>query len=135
MLRCVQAMAKMEPDPEVQDRLQRQLDYYLQESGPFSWGTIVRARDNTISVNWWDKYGGEVPELRKVAIKILGLTCSSSGCERNWSAFENLHTKKRNRLKQKKLNDIVFVQYNKKLHERFLNLQRNPAHEDPINLD
>ncbi|KAK1265567.1 hypothetical protein QJS04_geneDACA022438 [Acorus gramineus] len=45
MLRCVQAMAKMEPDPE--------------ESGPFSWGTIVRARDNTIPVNWWDKYGGE----------------------------------------------------------------------------
>ncbi|XLR61736.1 hypothetical protein S83_012408, partial [Arachis hypogaea] len=28
------------------------------------------------------------PELKKFAIRVLSLTCSSSGCERNWSAFE-----------------------------------------------
>ncbi|XLS54701.1 hypothetical protein HN51_004456, partial [Arachis hypogaea] len=37
---------------------------------------------------WWDSYGDEHPELQKFAIRVLSLTCSSSGCERNLSAFE-----------------------------------------------
>ena len=37
---------------------------------------------------WWDSYGDECPELQKFTIQVLSLTCSSSGCERNWSAFE-----------------------------------------------
>ncbi|XLU98683.1 hypothetical protein S245_013023, partial [Arachis hypogaea] len=48
------------------------------------------------------------PELKKFAIRVLSLTCSSSGCERNWSAFEMVHTKRRNRLHQKKMNDLVY---------------------------
>ncbi|KAF8380583.1 hypothetical protein HHK36_028071 [Tetracentron sinense] len=28
-------------------------------------------------------------ELQKIALRILGLTCTSSGCERNWSTFEH----------------------------------------------
>ncbi|XP_042441219.1 uncharacterized protein LOC122026547 [Zingiber officinale] len=42
----------------------------------------------------------------------------SSGCERNWSAFEMVHTKKRNRLQQKKMNDLVFVMSNMKMINR-----------------
>jgi len=37
---------------------------------------------------WWDSYGNECPELQRFAIQVLSLTCTSSGCERNWSAFE-----------------------------------------------
>jgi hypothetical protein len=33
-------------------------------------------------------FGDYTPELKRFAIRILSLTCSSSGCERNWSAFE-----------------------------------------------
>ncbi|KAH6780721.1 hypothetical protein C2S52_011958 [Perilla frutescens var. hirtella] len=32
---------------------------------------------------WWDYIGDEVSELKLFAMKILGLTCSSSTCERN----------------------------------------------------
>jgi len=39
-------------------------------------------------VDWWESYGDECPELQKFAIHILSLTCSSSGCGRNWSSFE-----------------------------------------------
>ncbi|CAN1187329.1 hypothetical protein LINPERHAP2_LOCUS38673, partial [Linum perenne] len=46
------------------------------------------------------------------------LTCSASGCERNWSVFERVHSKKRNRLLQKKMNGIVYVMYNSKLLRR-----------------
>jgi len=27
-------------------------------------------------------------ELKRFAIRVLSLTCSSSGCERNWNSFE-----------------------------------------------
>lgn len=63
-------------------------------------------------------FGDECPELKWFAIRVLSLTCSSSGCERNWSSFEMVHTKRRNRLHQKKLNDLVFVMYNLKLKSR-----------------
>ncbi|CAM8979427.1 unnamed protein product [Rhodiola kirilowii] len=64
---------------------------------------------------WWDMYGYYTPDLKKFAIQILSLTCSSSGCERNWSAFEMVHTKKRNRLHQQRMNDLVYVMANMKL--------------------
>ncbi|CAH9099577.1 unnamed protein product, partial [Cuscuta epithymum] len=51
-----------------------------------------------VPVSWWDFYGNETPHLKFMAKRILGLTTSSSGCERNWSTFEGIHTKKRNRL-------------------------------------
>ncbi|CAI9299539.1 unnamed protein product [Lactuca saligna] len=37
---------------------------------------------------WWGTFGGATPHLTKIAIRILSLTSSSSGCERNWSTFE-----------------------------------------------
>ncbi|XP_054782672.1 uncharacterized protein LOC129289958 [Prosopis cineraria] len=40
------------------------------------------------------------------------------GCERNWSLFERIHTKKRNRLEHERLNDLVFVNYNLRLLNR-----------------
>ena len=44
------------------------------------------------AANWWAAHGTDAKELRKMAIKILNLTCSSSACERNWSAFERVRT-------------------------------------------
>jgi hAT family C-terminal dimerisation region len=52
---------------------------------------------------WWRNYGTKAPNLRKVAIRILSQTCSSSGCERNWSIFDKIHSKRRNRLEVRTL--------------------------------
>jgi hypothetical protein len=71
--------------------------------------------------------------LQKFAVRVLSQTCSASGCERNWSVFERIHTKKRNRLEQKRLNDLVFVQYNLRLRRNQL-LNKRPD-TDPIVLD
>ncbi|XP_052185601.1 uncharacterized protein LOC127797104 [Diospyros lotus] len=60
-------------------------------------------------------YGNQTPNLQRMARRILSLTSSSSGCERNWSTFEGIHTKKRNRLDVNRLNNLVFVQFNAKL--------------------
>ncbi|PWA60282.1 hypothetical protein CTI12_AA383610 [Artemisia annua] len=40
--------------------------------------------------NWWDSYGGSAPNLKRIAIRILSLTTSSSGCEIIWSIFEGV---------------------------------------------
>ncbi len=52
---------------------------------------------------WWRNYGTKAPNLRKFAMKILSQTCSSSGCERNWSVFEKIYSKKRNILELRTL--------------------------------
>ncbi|KAL4394203.1 hypothetical protein AHAS_Ahas02G0128500 [Arachis hypogaea] len=67
---------------------------------------------------WWESYGCGAPNLQKLAIRVLSQTCSSSGCERNWSIFEHIHSKKRNRLEHQKLNDLVYVHYNLRLQQR-----------------
>ena len=64
--------------------------------------------------------------MKNFAIRILSQPCSASGCERNWSVFERIHTKKRNRLEHKRLNDMVYVQYNLRLRRNQL-LNRTPA--------
>ncbi|XP_020233713.1 uncharacterized protein LOC109813860 [Cajanus cajan] len=76
-------------------------------------------------------YGSDTPYLQQLAIRILSLTCSASGCERNWSVFEQVHTKRRNRLEHKRLHDLVFVKYNQALHQRY-NLKDEI---DPISLN
>ncbi|GAU34631.1 hypothetical protein TSUD_394220 [Trifolium subterraneum] len=70
---------------------------------------------------WWNTFEHGVPNVQKWAIKILSQTASSSGCERNWSVFERIHTKKRNRLEHQRLNDLVYVHYNLRLKNRAFN--------------
>ncbi|KAL6335920.1 hypothetical protein AAG906_003545 [Vitis piasezkii] len=73
---------------------------------------------------WWRLHGYNAPHLQKLAILILSQTASSSGCERNWSVFERIHTKRRNRLEHQRLNDLVYVHYNLRLKNRFYNKKR-----------
>ncbi|KAH9294964.1 hypothetical protein KI387_038552, partial [Taxus chinensis] len=68
--------------------------------------------------SWWEDWGGNTPHLQKLALRILSQPCSAFGCECNWSLFEAIHMKKRNKLSQKWLNDLVFVQYNLWLRTR-----------------
>jgi hypothetical protein len=85
------------------------------------------------AANWWESFGSHCPQLQRFAIRVLSQPCSASGCERNWSVFEKIHTKRRNRLEQKRLNDLVFVQYNLRLRRNQL-LNKRPD-TDPIVLD
>eukprot|EP00253_Pinus_taeda_P027215 PITA_27215 len=91
------------------------------------------ARDVDQLAHWWESFGGQCPQLQRFAIRVLSQTCSVSRCERNWSVFERIHTKKRNRLEQKRLNDIVFVQYNLPLSRNQM-MSKTPD-LDPIVLD
>lgn len=72
-------------------------------------------------VAWWDNFGNGAVELQSLAMRVLSQCCSATGCERNWDIFEYLHSRKLSRLERSRLTDVVFVQYNLKLRERYNN--------------
>ncbi|XP_071920401.1 uncharacterized protein [Coffea arabica] len=94
----------------------------------FAQNTYKTARPD----EWWRSFGNDAPHLQKLAIKLLSQTSSSSGCERNWSVFERIHTKKRNRLEHQRLNDLVYIHYNLRLKNRLSYKKRS---YDPVDYE
>jgi hypothetical protein len=61
---------------------------------------------------WWFAHGPRWPLLQRVAMKILAQCPSSSPSERNWSAYDFVHSKKRNRLNSNRAEKLVYVFHN-----------------------
>ena len=78
----------MGPDKALQRLIDRQLEEFKHRGGLFRTTFVMDGVETKSPAAWWESYGDGVPELQKLAIRVLSLTCSSSGCERNWSAFE-----------------------------------------------
>ncbi|KAL2337368.1 hypothetical protein Fmac_011814 [Flemingia macrophylla] len=116
LYKCIERLSE---NDEIVDKIHQQLTLFKRVGGRFGISPAIRARDKMAPAEWWKMYGGHTPELQILAIKVLNLTCSSSGCERNWSTFEHIHSKKRSKLEHQKLQDLVFIKYNQALHERF----------------
>ncbi|XP_028126841.1 uncharacterized protein LOC114323430 isoform X3 [Camellia sinensis] len=125
-------LERMVPDVNERVKIDLQIDAFKSARGLFGIQNAIMARKKKSPADWWDSFGDECPELKRFVIRILSLTSSSSGCERNWSAFEMVHSKRRNRLHQKRMNDLVFVMYNLKLRQRHMNRQ---AIVNPLCLD
>ena len=85
----------------------------------------------SFAAEWWVHFGGSAKNLKVLAVKILSQTVSSSGCERNWSTFGLIHSKQRNRLKQKRLNDLVYVHYNLRLRLKCIQEEVELKYPDP----
>ncbi|KAK2408715.1 hypothetical protein QL285_044205 [Trifolium repens] len=66
-----------------------------------------------------DKLATSTEVVDNIHGKLTNNSCCSVGCERNWSVFEHIHSKKRIRLEHQKLQDMVFIKYNQSLKERF----------------
>ncbi|KAK4278372.1 hypothetical protein QN277_016227 [Acacia crassicarpa] len=102
-------------DKALERNIDEQLEEFKHPRGLFGITFAMDGVEIKSPAAWWESYGDGVPELQKLAIRVLSLTCNSSGCERNWSVFEMVHTKKRNCLKQKTINNVVFVMANSRL--------------------
>ncbi|XP_042963296.1 uncharacterized protein LOC122297331 [Carya illinoinensis] len=124
---------KLELDLAKQDIIIEQLELYKNAVGDFGHSLAIRNRGKIRPVSWWENFGNEAPTLQKFAIRILSQCCSATNRERNWNTFEFIHSKKRNRLEHKRLNDLVFVRYNLKLRERNIKKERDVL--DPINFE
>ncbi|KAL0927823.1 hypothetical protein M5K25_002035 [Dendrobium thyrsiflorum] len=78
-------MERLIPDLTVREIADLQLILFRNREGFFG----LHAAKSTIvkrsPVEWWIQFGDSTPELQSFAVRVLGLTCSSSGCERNCS--------------------------------------------------
>ncbi|XP_037485646.1 uncharacterized protein LOC119364301 [Triticum dicoccoides] len=74
--------------------------------------------ENYNAGEWWATYGLQTPILMHMALRILNLTTSSSGCEKNWSIFEQVDAKRRNKLDVRRRDDLVYIQFNGRMLDK-----------------
>ncbi|XP_039827332.1 uncharacterized protein LOC120689053 [Panicum virgatum] len=124
----------MVEDEDTRDKIHAQsLDYEALRGEVFSKKSAKENIESMSALDRWSSYGGRAIEIQRFARHSVSLSSSSSGSERNWSTFEFIHTKKRNRLLHKRLNSIVFVSYNRKMKTRFqLRRERKGKTFDPL---
>ena len=75
---------------------------------------------------FWGVAGCHAPNLRKLALILTTLPCSSGEAERNWKELQQNYTKVRNRIDRSKVSKIVFVR-------RFLRLKRKICFDENNN--
>ncbi|ONM18684.1 hAT transposon superfamily protein [Zea mays] len=128
----IACITKTVEDEETQDNIIEELNVYQEQQGTFGHDIAVRQRRNKNfnPAKWWLNHGTSTPNLRLLATRILNLTCSSSGCERNWSDFEQVHTKKRNKLLHDRMRDLVFIKYNSRLRQKRENKSKDPLERE-----
>nr|XP_025648144.1 uncharacterized protein LOC112743146 [Arachis hypogaea] len=90
----------------------KEIHLYRDRKESFDRQEVIPAASELKPDEWWRLFGGSAPCLQKIAVRILSQASASFGCERNWSLFYQIHTKRRNRLEHDKLNDNVYVTYN-----------------------
>ncbi|XP_076928218.1 uncharacterized protein LOC143592101 [Bidens hawaiensis] len=117
---------------QVYMKIEAQLDEFKYKRGLFGHRASLNSYMDHVPITWWDNYGDEVPKLKAFAMKILCLTCSASSCERNWSTFSQVHTKRRNRLSTIRMTKLVYIIYNKKLKNKHIKRASLKDGQDPI---
>lgn len=75
-------------DSTKRNKICLQLDDFHYARGLFGNEFADTNRRTMPPADWWELYGEGCPELKRFAIRVLSLTCSSFRYERNWSSFE-----------------------------------------------
>lgn len=57
---------------------------------------------------WWKEYGSQTFELQHIVVRNLSVFASSRSYEKNWSAYDFIHSKQHNRLKATKAFALVY---------------------------
>ncbi|KAI3845209.1 hypothetical protein MKX03_024867 [Papaver bracteatum] len=115
------AIKRMCPSAAERYKIDKQIELFTSVGGMFGHVMARETRNKKHPALWWKSYGDSAPELQRLAVRILSATCSASGCEINWSIFE-----------QKRLNALVYVKYNLQLNERFTKSKEQRDSYDPI---
>ena len=90
----------------------RQLARYRGREGFFGRQSAITGRTKLDPVTWWESFGAATPDLQMMAKKTLSLVRSASACETNWSTWEYVVDKQRNRLAVDKAIKLVGINAN-----------------------
>jgi hypothetical protein len=88
---------------------------YRLKEGVWSRPALWAAAKGMSAHTWWDLRKGKAPALAKVAMRLLSQVSSACACERNWSTYDFIHNKLRNRLDPARAEKLVFVHSNLRL--------------------
>jgi len=83
-----ECMKRLVKDVAERKKINLQLIEFHFAKGLFSMENAKDCRKVMLPGEWWEMFGDGTPKLKRFAIRVLNLTCSSYGCERNWSSFE-----------------------------------------------
>ena len=97
------------PFAELDDLVQRSKTMQLNKNRRLVEGEWV---STWYPVNVWRGLEAEVPLLAHPAIALLCIAGSEAAVERSFSAQDAVHTKKRNKLKDKHVQDEMFIRFN-----------------------
>ncbi|RVX08326.1 hypothetical protein CK203_017612 [Vitis vinifera] len=73
--------AKLDPTTESLDQFGNELVLFRDAKRGFGDRAVIAARSTMVPTEWWFMYGNQTPTLRKLAIKVLSQTASSSAFE------------------------------------------------------
>ncbi|TXG51088.1 hypothetical protein EZV62_023612 [Acer yangbiense] len=107
-----EAMIKLATTDKDKIEITKEHPIYINAQGALGTDFAVMGRTLNSPGDWWASYGYEIPTLQRAAMRILSQPCSSHWCKWNWTTFENIHSKKRNKVELEKFNDLVFVHCN-----------------------
>jgi hypothetical protein len=113
---------KLLPDVEDQVKAIEQLAKYRNSEGEFGRSFVKASAKKLPGWKWWVEFGSKCPDLQNMAQKVLSQISCASVCERNWSTYDFIHNKKRNRLRPNMANDLVEVFSNLRLISKVNNI-------------
>ncbi|XP_073137903.1 uncharacterized protein [Henckelia pumila] len=106
LYKCIARMCGSE---DLQDKIMDQLPMYKRAEGLFAMTMAIRQRNKKSPAEWWLAYGCLTSELQQFAVKLKLF----------YTKYVHLHSKRRNRLEQKRLNDLVYIKCNRALRRRY----------------
>lgn len=110
---------KLLPTAEEQQAARQQFAMYKSKEELFAVeGAAVQDAATMPAHQWWDMYGSGCKELKQVAVAVLSQVSAAVSCERNWSTYDYIHNKKRNKLAPARARDLVYVFSNQRLLQR-----------------
>lgn len=111
-------IVRFEPNNARRVSASKQISDFGSAKADFGTDLAISTRAELNPAAWWQQHGINCLELQQIAVRILSQTCSSFGCEHNWSIYDEIHNRRHNRLAQKRSNDFIYAHYNLRLRER-----------------
>lgn len=112
-----ECIARLEPDNTRRIAACTQIADYSSAKADFGTELAISTRTELDPAAWWQQHGISCLELQRIAVRILSQTCSSFGCEHNWSIYDQMYNLRNNSLSQNRFNDLMYVHYNLRLRE------------------
>ena len=75
------------------------------------WGEkdVVAYAAEYTALEFWKAHRALGRELAKVAVRVLGATSTTCAAERNWSDYDFIHNKRRNRLTSARCGIVLYI--------------------------